>query len=1804
MKTRPFYYTLFLLLSFILLSQAVKAVDVINSTALMVPIKDLTESIKPDGKKYYMLSLSEFEKMKSEKQRVLNILTPIKLPSYANISSTKITGEIRDNFVFATANIKIEKFGDDYIEIPVLTGKTAIEKALINGKQASIVVDVPNNGYKTNIAIWDEVKYKLPISKSGRYDYEISFITPISEYGVSRRIDFTIGKSPITFFELKSENKLIEIFDTTIPSYAINKLENNGCQMVGQLGSTNNINIEYQYIIPEEKIESEEPKEETKEEPKEEIANIQVASETSQIATESAEIKEEEKPIVPPEPVVFAHSEVIYKIGRNEINVDKHIVYDIKRAPITELSFEIPNNLDSRDIKDIKSRNLNPENKRIVKDGDKKILKIKLPRKIIDRYDLSISYDVRFTDKDNNKKSEFSFVLPEIVSIGIDREIGNVAVVSLGSDEIRSANSDSEPLGTYTKEIDVTELPSELKNSTDRPILLAYNYAATPSNIAVSVSKCDDIAQKYAVADSLVIRTTFNNNKTSNTELEFNLKNTNSGSLNLMPASGTHFTVTSATLNGKVIKPTTNASQTIIIPLAATKNSINPETTNIIIGLKQSIATLSWTGAMQFTPPVPNIPVSKVLWKLYAPENLHLYGFDGTVEEINDESQLPFFLKGFMVFYGMAKEFFTDNQTQIGILIIIGVVLLIAFWKVALSIIKAIISGFGSLIGGIANLFTSKTETDPHTGKEVTVNHGLSFLINIVIICMIIGMLSAMSMPNFKTSRWQSRQKACYSNIRVIQGAVEMYNMDKSTMMSDLNLSLLGNYIKNPNSIKCPEYDNARYVGTNLDSDGEVYCTHHGDLNGNIKGGASINNQSAMAIAPEAKKTENYQGFAIKTTSVKSALPAPRSMAKSTAGASITDSYGAQKRKGKALVTQLQITNNIHEFKRELLLPELDENGTLKQNVTYPKLAFAYVNKNYTSTLKILIGIVAFITACGFVFGAMTWSWQKFAASALLILILSITDMNYNIIGTTFNNVFWFTVGLGILIAIFNKFKEESEGTSRSGFMSLTIAILITLSALFAAPAFAQDNVVKDLKVLTPVTDFSKVIPENGNVVFLTEEDYDYLKDLKVPEVKIKENPNSYVIKSISYVGKEENNNVKFTAKFMIDVLKDGYHEIPLIENSAIVTSLKLDGKPHPAAFTKEKSYKSAYCIITDKQGTHEIEIEFIKNVTNGANEFEPRTVAVDTICSGISTLKFIPKDNSEISVAPAALKQKTNEIEQNAYEAIIHPSTQFVVTITPKKTAEQIALLKAREEAELARQKAEEEALLKEKEIIDETQQEEEIIEITPTKVSANINVGLSVKSTFLKGYANCRVNVSGTYGITKFAFKIPENIKLMDVHEENKQISLIRDWQDTQKDNGRFILISFKSELASTGTNIIIEFEQDLNEDSNKSKFFDVPDIEPLKTDEMTGKLAIGCQKELEISAGIAQGYRNIAVENIPYSIKRIVENTIYAYEYDEFPNSLKINVAKPENVEMITALIDEAEAVSTISKDGDVFTKYKFQIRNNSEQFLKIKLPEKNGRKTELWESRCNGKPVIAGLDKKNNAINIPIVKSNLNSNDEAQPFYAEITLHENIGSIDRTKEATIALPGVHLTISKLLWQIKTPDGYEAQRKEGNVEEEQKSNLRFIYRKDYSTTTITRKNEFNQNSGILPVSFNLPNYENSKLFSLLQIEPDGTTPYINLKLYGKPTSNIKIFTLLAALVGILLGFSVMQIFRSEKHKAIWVTTFIITLTTTVLSMSTNVIVSKTAVTSTFATITLFLIALLLRKLSFIKDKNVTSN
>jgi len=78
---------------------------------------------------------------------------------------------------------------------------------------------------------------------------------------------------------------------------------------------------------------------------------------------------------------------------------------------------------------------------------------------------------------------------------------------------------------------------------------------------------------------------------------------------------------------------------------------------------------------------------------------------------------------------------------------------------------------------------------------------------HVLIVLFIIAILAAIAVPSKPRVRPLAREKACYANMRVILGAIEMYNLDNPVMEKSINPAVMeklvnGNYLKSVP--KCP----------------------------------------------------------------------------------------------------------------------------------------------------------------------------------------------------------------------------------------------------------------------------------------------------------------------------------------------------------------------------------------------------------------------------------------------------------------------------------------------------------------------------------------------------------------------------------------------------------------------------------------------------------------------------------------------------------------------------------------------------------------------------------------------------------------------------------------------------------------------------------------------------------------------------------------------------------------------------------------------------------------------------------------
>ena len=121
----------------------------------------------------------------------------------------------------------------------------------------------------------------------------------------------------------------------------------------------------------------------------------------------------------------------------------------------------------------------------------------------------------------------------------------------------------------------------------------------------------------------------------------------------------------------------------------------------------------------------------------------------------------------------------------------------------------------------IVYFFVTKKSWSPNAQKEIKIAIAVYCCFNVYMVSTNFGIMC------IRKSRSSARTKTCWSNIRRIQSAVEMYNMDVASMATSLDIPTLvkKKYLKY--EIKGTENDCYYYSYGDLTKDGFIYCNHH-----------------------------------------------------------------------------------------------------------------------------------------------------------------------------------------------------------------------------------------------------------------------------------------------------------------------------------------------------------------------------------------------------------------------------------------------------------------------------------------------------------------------------------------------------------------------------------------------------------------------------------------------------------------------------------------------------------------------------------------------------------------------------------------------------------------------------------------------------------------------------------------------------------------------------------------------------------------------------------------------------------------
>ncbi|RCK78184.1 MAG: hypothetical protein OZSIB_1700 [Candidatus Ozemobacter sibiricus] len=1782
---------------------------VVRTLKTLIPFTEVSKVLQDTGRRYLMLPFEEFERLRAAKEAALASAAapaPEAPPMGYRLVSARLEGTLEGTFVRMQAEFKLESFLDDWQVLEVLRGPLVIEGATLDGQPVSLLAGwlrdaAPRRlefGRASRAAsgqifpgtrlgaellgqdLWREARFQLPFLGKGLHTAKISFVAPVEKREDRHVLDFVLAPVPLTFVQITSPEQVWSVEETTFRDWTVETPEGagaRGCTFVGWLGAEPSLRVTWRRrarrLIDDEPVPTPAPV------PGPATGAAPVAS-----APAPAPVV---KPVkAPPRPLVYARTETLITLGEAALQGRLDIEYSITKAPVASFAIQLPSYVEVLEVTSDR-----PQTYQVVREGERKRLIVDFLAAREDFCPLTVTFEAKMDE------TLGTYHLPDVHPIGVERELGTLALQALTSVEVQPTVAMDKNPPPHLVRIDAVELPETLKRRAFRPILLAYRLSGRPAAPEIQVKRYEDLPLQTVVADQMDVKTSFTTNGSSQTQVTLRIRNNNKQYLTLQLASGTE--VMSALRDDQPIKLVAGRGDgRVQVPLKMSRNLGRPEEMELKVLVKNAVASMSWMGEHRFEAPLVDVPVSHFSWSLFAPSQYTLFHFTGTVNP-PEPPRDPFLFRGFLALYDLSLVLLFDPNLLMGVIFLLVLMLLV----VSRHFLVWMIKGLWTLVTeGIMFIFT-----------------GRGFrLAELMIVLAVVAFLGAMAIPNFRKAREQARTKACYANQRVLQGAVEMYNMDHGDhMMTRLDIKALrqGQYLKS--DIASP-YPQCRYeTAGDLSGSGFIYCTFCGGVE------RSLEEIQAMGGTPVAQ--ERYA--AARNEMEQGARAGGGGPAKATGygqpGAPPPPFVGGRARGTLPIEARFVLTPNFWTVRRDLVLADVATDGTLLPNSTSPRVAVRYMRWEIVQGLKIASFLLGLLAGLYFIGAAFHQYLPKLLASGIILTILLLWDKLYPPAGDAANLGLW----LALIGGVFWKIgwalslqdwsfggKENDDGprgsggpgggagggrngpprrpaprpavaginfddrvvteplpdeeaeddpaparreagtpTARASRLGTAVTVGLTLLlagtlATAAAGATPAAPATQEIRIMVPFTDLASVMGPLEKMVLISEDDYRALQTIaSTPETPPVRPPAGYSIRQAVYRGTVGERGVRFQGRFEIDLWEDGWKTVPLLSAAVVPSQARCDGQPTPLDLIRGAGPSdSSYGLVINGTGSRVLEVEFFLPLAG--TEFNTRRIDFPTVPLCQSRLEItVPEADCDAWLDPGVLRVVASGPQGTTFQALLPPTPRVRLELVRRVTAP-AAPVSEEPPPEEAPAPASAPAPAAAPVVVKEE-----------TRVVVQERNLLVFEEGFVRGRNHYTLTVTGSDGISSFSLRVPSGVRVLKVEART-----IDDWkveEPTGPTGGRRLTIAFASVVRGQ-LSFTVDFEEDVP--TAAAEAYQVPELIPLMVDRSQGLLAVGCLPALELGVPESPvGYTPIDVGEFLRDFQgQPPEKLPFAFKFLKHPNKLVVAVSRPKDIEQATAVVDKAEAMTLVNEDGFILTRMAFEVRNNSEQFLKLRLPEMPGAASAtLWSSEVADQAVKAGYDREQGVYNVPIIRSPL-VNGQSQPFPVEVIFAQRLPEGLRSfMPLQLALPRLHLDISELSWVVYLPESYELMRGQGNVDRLMERPLQPLLEGqkrfpglDLGALLTTRSQAALGGDtggagivGLLPVEFRIPTTGWSTAFVMQQIDPRGEPPRVSGVLVSPRSGRGQVFQVLMILCGALAGIALVW-FGTGPRRFLW--------------------------------------------------------
>lgn len=479
--------------------------------------------------------------------------------------------------------------------------------------------------------------------------------------------------------------------------------------------------------------------------------------------------------------------------------------------------------------------------------------------------------------------------------------------------------------------------------------------------------------------------------------------------------------------------------------------------------------------------------------------------------------------------------------------------------------------------------------------------------------------------------------------------------------------------------------------------------------------------------------------------------------------------------------------------------------------------------------------------------------------------------------------------------------------------------------------------------------------------------------------------PRDYALSNARYDGKVvfddgEPIAATFDARLSVEILKDGWVRMPLLDASVAVQKATINGVDAPLVLEG-----GAYVLVTDRTGRFDVDIAFATNVTTarGSSGF-----AFPLQPSGATSVRLAvdEEDALDFKVANARLKQ----------DKLVN-GTRVVEATLPATGSLAVSWQRSLEQTGPDKKKAE-------------------------PRVYSEVHTLVGIGDGLLSATATVNQTILFA-GVDQMQVRIPTGMKVLDVRGTG-----VRDWKLT--DEG--LLTALLNYEAKGSYALKIEMERVLDGTDVQA-----PVVEPVGVERSKGWLGVQARGALEITDGDVENAAIVDVRTLPASILGVTDTPVLlGYKYLGSNAAIPLSVLEHEEVDVLVTLLDQAAATTMFTVDGRRLTSVRYEVRNNRRQFLRLQMPDG----AELWSANVAGRAVQPA--QSDERLLVPLVRSSASGGALASFGVEVVYVESGVGPANNGKGRFEAkLPIADAPTTYLAWTVYAP--WDAKVKEKDYE-----------------------------------------------------------------------------------------------------------------------------------------------------------------